>query len=130
MSRGTITSKMKQINVYADGVVIMARSKKAMEELLKALNEKATEVGLSINQEKTKHLETNAKRSNIIRNINMGQHNFERVQTFSFLGSLISDNNIHSNKMLTRIKKGNKAFFRNKKVLSSKLIRKQSKMKT
>jgi hypothetical protein len=30
---------------------------------------------------------------------------------------------------LTRIKKGNKAFFMNKKLLSSKLIRKQPKMK-
>jgi hypothetical protein len=109
----------------------MARSKKAMEELLKALNEKANEVGLSINQEKTKYLETNAKRSNIISNINvkMGQHNFERVQTFSFLLSLINDNNIQRNEILTRIKKGNKAFFRNKKVLLSQLIRKQSKTK-
>jgi len=93
--------------VYADDLVIMARSKRAMEELLKALNEKANEVGLSINQEKTKYLENNAKRSNIIRNINvkMGQHNLERVQTFSFLGSTINDNNIHSKEILTRIKK-------------------------
>jgi len=85
----------------------MVRSKRAMEELLKALNEKANEVGLSINQEKTKYLENNAKRSNIIRNINvkMGQHNLERVQTFSFLGSTINDNNIHSKEILTRIKK-------------------------
>lgn len=61
---------MKQINVMT-----MARNKKAMEELLKALNEKANEVGLSITQEKTKYLEHNAKRSNKIRNINakMGQ---------------------------------------------------------
>jgi len=83
-----------------------------MEELLKA-----NEVGLCINQEKTKYLEPHAKRSNKIWNINvkMGQHNFQTVQTFSFLGSIINDNNIHSNKILTRIKKGNKAFFRNKK---------------
>jgi len=114
MSRGTITSTMKQINAYTDKVMTMARSKKAMEELLKALNEKANEVGLSINQEKTKYLQPNAKRSNKIRNINvkMGQHNttqhnFQIVETFSFLGSIINDNNIHSNKILTRKKKGN-----------------------
>jgi hypothetical protein len=54
-----------------------------MKELLKALNENAKEVGLSINQEKTKYLEINAKRSNINRNtnVNMEQHYFERVQT-------------------------------------------------
>jgi hypothetical protein len=32
-----------------------------LEELLKAVNEKTTEVGSSINQEKTKYLEINAK---------------------------------------------------------------------
>ena len=48
---------MKQINVYTDDLVITARSKKAMEELLKALNEKANEVGLSSRQEKAKYLE-------------------------------------------------------------------------
>jgi hypothetical protein len=47
---------MKQLNTYADDVVIMARSKKAMEELLKVLYEKANEAGLGINQEKTKYL--------------------------------------------------------------------------
>jgi len=74
---------MTQINAYTDDVVIMARSKQAMEELLKALKENANEVGLSINQEKTKYLEINVKRSNINRNTNvkMRQNNFERVQT-------------------------------------------------
>jgi hypothetical protein len=32
----------------------------------------------------------------------MGQYNFERVQTFSFLGSVINDNNINSEEVLTR----------------------------
>jgi len=59
-----------------------------MEELLKALKEDTNEVGLSINQEKTKYLEINVKRSHINSNTNvkMGQNDFEKVQTFSFLG--------------------------------------------
>jgi hypothetical protein len=57
------------------------------------------------------------KEAKKIKNINvkMGQHNFQTVQTFSFPGSIINGNNIHGNKILTRIKKGNKAFFRDKK---------------
>ena len=39
-----------------------------MEELLKSQNEKANDVELNINQEETKYLQINAKRSNIIRN--------------------------------------------------------------
>jgi hypothetical protein len=87
-----------------------------MEELLKALNENANGVGLSINQDKTKYLEINVKRSNINRNtiVKMGQHNFERVQTFSFLGLIIKDNNVNSKEILTRIEKGSKAFFMKK----------------
>ena len=46
---------------FTRDVVKMARSKKAMEESLKALNENANEVGLSINQEKTKYLEIKTK---------------------------------------------------------------------
>jgi hypothetical protein len=58
-----------------------------MEELLKAMNEEANETGSSINQEKTKYLEINAKRNNINRNthLKMGQQNFEIVQTLSSL---------------------------------------------
>jgi hypothetical protein len=101
-----------------------------LEELLKALKENANEVRLSINQEITKYLVINVKRRNINRNTNvkMGQNNFERLQTYSFLGSIINDNNVNSEEILTRIEKGNKAFFMNKNLLSSKLISgKQSK---
>jgi hypothetical protein len=37
-----------------------------MKELLKAVNEKSNKVGSIFNQEKTKYLEINAKRNNII----------------------------------------------------------------
>jgi hypothetical protein len=35
---GTVVSKMTQINGSADDMMIMARSRKTIEELLKALN--------------------------------------------------------------------------------------------
>lgn len=100
----------------------MAKSEKAMEELLKALNKITNERGLSIHQENTKYLEVNT-------NVNIRQHNFERMQTFSFLGSVTNDKNIKCEDILMRINEGNKAFFMNKKLLSSKLSEKKSKMK-
>ena len=60
MSRETVADKMTQINMCADDVVMMAKSTKPIKELLKPLKEIAHEVGLSINQEKTKCLEINA----------------------------------------------------------------------
>jgi len=79
-----------------------------MEESLKALNENANEVGLSINQEKTKYLKIKTNRSNIHRksNAKMGQHYFERVQTLIFLGSIINDKYVNINNILTRIRQG------------------------
>jgi hypothetical protein len=69
-------------------------------------NENANELGLN-NQEKTKYLEINAKRSNKNKdmNVQMGQNNFEKVRTFSFLESVIYDNNVNSEEILTKIKK-------------------------
>ena len=48
------------------------------------------DVGLSINQEKTKYLEIKTKRGNVDGNTNakMGQYYFERVEIFNFLGSI------------------------------------------
>ena len=51
------------------------------------------------------------------------------MQTFNFLGSVINDKNVNCAEILTRIKKGNKVFFMNKKLLSPKLNRKESKVK-
>jgi len=72
-----------------------------MEELLKVLNKNANEVWLSINQEHTKYLEVNIKRSNISKYVNIRQHNFERMQTFNFLGSVINDKNLNRAEILT-----------------------------
>jgi hypothetical protein len=99
---------MTEINVKADDVMVTAKILKK-EELIKAMNEKANEMGSSINQEKTEYLEINAKRNHINRNrqLKMGQHNFEIEQTLSFLGSLINYSNVNSEEIWTRIKKGN-----------------------
>jgi adenine/guanine phosphoribosyltransferase-like PRPP-binding protein len=58
---------MTKINEYSDDLVTTARSKKAMEELLKTMNVNANELGLGINQEKTKYREINAQKAIEIR---------------------------------------------------------------
>jgi hypothetical protein len=45
--------------------MVVTAKNRVMEELLKALNEKANEVWSRINQQKTQYLEISAKRSNI-----------------------------------------------------------------
>jgi hypothetical protein len=52
--RGGVSLKLKQIVAYADDVALLARSLKALKEIIHKLKNKVTLVGLSINEDKTK----------------------------------------------------------------------------
>jgi hypothetical protein len=49
--------KLKQIIAYADGVALLARSPKALTEIFPKLQNEATLVGPSINEDKTKYMQ-------------------------------------------------------------------------
>ena len=55
--RGDVSFKLKQIVAYADGVALLARSLKALKELFHKLQNEATLVALSINEDKTKYMQ-------------------------------------------------------------------------
>ena len=48
--------KLTQIVAYADDVALLARSLKALNEIFHKLQNKATLVGLNINEDKTKYM--------------------------------------------------------------------------
>jgi hypothetical protein len=52
--RGDFSFKLKQIVAYADDVALLARSLKSLKEIFNKLQNEATLVGLSINEDKTK----------------------------------------------------------------------------
>lgn len=51
-----ISSKLKQLIPYADDVILMARTKRAVIELFNNLSAEAELVGLCINEDKAKYL--------------------------------------------------------------------------
>jgi hypothetical protein len=55
--RVDISLKLKQIVAYADDVALLARSLKALKEIFHKLQNKATLVGLNINEDKTKYIQ-------------------------------------------------------------------------
>jgi hypothetical protein len=55
--RGDVSFKLKQTVAYADDVALLARSLKALKEIFHKLQNEATLVGLSINEEKTKYMQ-------------------------------------------------------------------------
>ena len=55
--RGDVSLKLKQIVGYTDDVALLAGSLKALKEIFYKLENKATLVGLSINEDKTKYMQ-------------------------------------------------------------------------
>jgi hypothetical protein len=86
------------------------------------------EFGLIINEEKTKYLKCSKKETRTY-NLNIDNAHLEQVKQFTYLGSIINNDNSIEEELKERIALANKAYFANQKFLKSKLVTKQSKLK-
>ena len=86
------------------------------------------EVGLIINDKKTKYLKCTKK---YIRTENLNTNNLhiEQVQQYKYLGSIINDSNSIEEEIKERIPLGIKAYHANQKFFKSRLVTKYSKLK-
>lgn len=81
---GHIMNRSYQILAYADDIAIVAKNLGDMMEVLQKLNNKAKEVGLLINESKTKYLRMTTEEKNDDRqNIYIAGYTFENVQSFT-----------------------------------------------
>jgi hypothetical protein len=78
--------------LYADDIDIIARSRKSLKEAFLSLERAAREMGLRINEEKTKYLTTGVNK-NQPKYFQIEKFKFEMVQSFTYLGPLIDANN-------------------------------------
>jgi hypothetical protein len=119
--RGNITTKLKQINAYADDIVITARTKKCLIQTFEVLERESIKLGLKVNETKTKymHLTRNTK---TIHELKTGEYKFEGISRFTYLGSVLTENNSKTAEINERIKKGNATYYKNRKLLTSKLL--------
>jgi len=99
---GTILYKSVQLLAYADDIDIIARSRMALKEAFLSLERAAGKIGLRINEKKTKYLTTRESK-NQQRYFQIKNFNFEAVQSFTYLGSLINVNNDNSTEIKKRI---------------------------
>lgn len=90
-----MSNKMVQINTYTDDVVILSRTLEALEEALEEVDNTAQEVGLILNQEKTKYMGLRKKTKQMA----VGGCRFEKVVSFQM--KKIAEEITH------RIEKGN-----------------------
>jgi len=81
---------------YADDIVIIGKAVASMKEAFQLLEEASNEVGLAINEGKTKYMvEANTQNCSKPRTIQIGGYSFERVDSYTYLGSLVNaDSNV------------------------------------
>ena len=125
---GTIFYKSVQLLAYADDIDIIARTRTALKEAFLSLERAAGEMGLQINEEKTKYL-TTKEGKNQQRYFQIKNFNFEAVQGFTYLGSLININNDNSAEIKKRILMANRGFYGLKRQFRSQLLSIKNKIK-
>jgi hypothetical protein len=86
------------------------------------------EVGLIINEKKTKYLKCTEKDIRTD-NLNVNNLHIEQVRHYKFLGSIINDINSIEEEIKERIALGTKAYHANQKFFKSRLVTKYSKLK-
>jgi hypothetical protein len=117
-----------QILAYADDIDIISRSPKSLQEATIALDRAAKRMGLEINQAKTKYMICGYKKKYVENVFTVKNMTFKKVNSFVYLGTLItSDNNI-SAEILNRSTLTNRSYFGLVNILKAKDINRKYKV--
>ena len=106
--QGNITTRFKQICTYADDIVLIGRTKQILIDTFCRLKH-ALNPGLIINNNKTKYLYCTSKIFQPTY-FNTGEEQFEKVNSFKYLGSVVNTDNSIEEEIKARIAVGNRAY--------------------
>jgi hypothetical protein len=81
--RGTIYHTSVQVLVYADDIDMIGRTTRAVKETLLKLEKAAQEIGLTVNESKTKYMEIACKQNNM-QYLIVINYKFEKVNEFKY----------------------------------------------
>ncbi|KAJ4439300.1 hypothetical protein ANN_07422 [Periplaneta americana] len=88
------------------------RSVKYVKQVFLSLEQAGKEIGLIINERKTKYmLADNGKIVDKIDSLLISDYNFEKVDNFTYLGSVVTSDNNMSKEISNRLMKANRAYF-------------------
>jgi hypothetical protein len=126
--RGNIFYKSVQILTYADDIDIISRTPKSLQEATIALDRAARRMGLEINQAKTKYMICGTKKKHAENIFKVKHMTFERVNSFVYLGTLITTDNNTSAEINNRITLANRSYFGLVNILKAKNINRKFKV--
>jgi sorting nexin-29 len=127
-TNGTIFYKSVQLLAYTDDIDTIARSPTALKEAFLSLERAARVMGLKINEEKTKYMTTRVTK-NQPKYYQIEKFNFETVQSFTYLGSLVDVKNDNSVEIRERLLLANECFDGLKRQFRSQLLPVKNKVK-
>ncbi|CAH2097037.1 unnamed protein product [Euphydryas editha] len=122
--RGLIDYNTSQVAAYADDIV---RSQNSMINHCSNLEAKSANYGLQINASKTKYLAT-TRLPEPANHIKIGDSDVEGVESFKYLGSMLTGQNEMDDEIKARIVSGNKCFYSCSEIFFSKLLSVSSKL--
>ena len=128
--KGTIFTSSKQLTAFADDVDLLGRGTLAVKESFVEMQTAGKEIGLVVNEDKTKYLTLDRQQgSRIGQNITMNEFNFEVVQSFKYLGSIINVSNDIEEEIQIRTSQGNKCFYALRHLFKSSLLSRSTKFR-
>jgi hypothetical protein len=93
------------------------------------LQYEATLVGLNINEDKTKYMQIKRTGTKDMTRLKFDNFAFEHVENINYLVSILNADNKMNIEIAERIAKGNKAYHAKAKLIKSKFIKRNTKMK-
>ncbi|KAI5707898.1 hypothetical protein M8J77_012165 [Diaphorina citri] len=130
LDKGIHIGKKINILAFADDIVIITETIEDLKLLTKVLLEETSKVGLKINETKTKAIHLKRNKHDDFRELKVENYTFERISTFKYLGTTLSEENLEDMEIQIRLVNANKSMHACKKLLSSKLLSHCSKKKT
>ena len=112
--RGTIFNRSSQFICFADDVDIVGRTFETVAENYTRLKREAEKIGLKINTSKTKYMlagGTEHDRARLGSSVTIDGDEFEVVDEFVYLGSLVTADNDTSREIRRRIISGSRAYY-------------------
>jgi hypothetical protein len=109
--------------------VFLARYLKALKEIFHKLQNETTLVGLNVNEDKTKYMEIKRTGTKDMTYLKFDNFSFEHVENFNYLCFILNSDDKMNIEIPERIAKGNKAYYANAKLIKSKFLKRNTKMK-